>query len=43
MAYYPKIQYSMKSLARRLALPFFLPAGSFYHEVLTVAQLDSRK
>jgi len=26
-------------LARRLASPFFLPATTSYHEVLTVAQL----
>ena len=37
-AYYPKIRYSPQSLARRLASPFFLPATTPYHEVLTVAQ-----
>ena len=37
-AFYPKIRYSAKSFARRLASPFFLPAASSYHEVLTVAQ-----
>jgi hypothetical protein len=30
---------SPQSLARRLAPPFFLPAASSYHEVLTAAQL----
>jgi hypothetical protein len=38
-AYYPKTLCSQQSLARRLASPFFLPAASSYHEVLTVAQL----
>jgi hypothetical protein len=37
-AYYPKARCSPQSLARRLASPFFLPAASSYHEVLTVAQ-----
>jgi hypothetical protein len=37
-AYYPKTRCSPRSLARRLASPFFLPAASSYHEVLTVAQ-----
>jgi hypothetical protein len=36
-AYYPKTRCSPLSLARRLAPPFFLPAASSYHEVLTVA------
>jgi|AntAceMinimDraft_5_1070358.scaffolds.fasta_scaffold131344_1 hypothetical protein len=39
-AYYPKTRHSQQSLARRLASPFFLPAASSYHEILTVAQLD---
>jgi hypothetical protein len=39
-AYYPKIRHSPQRLARRLASPFFLPAASSYHEVLTGAQLD---
>ena len=37
-AYYPKTPDSPKSLARRLASPFFLPAASSYHEALAVAQ-----
>ena len=37
-AYYPKMRHSPQSLARRLASPFFLPATTSYHEVLTVAQ-----
>jgi hypothetical protein len=37
-AYYPKTRCSSKSLARRFAPPFFLPAASSYHEVLTVTQ-----
>jgi hypothetical protein len=37
-AYYLKTRCSPQSLARRLAPPFFLPAASSYHEVLTVAQ-----
>jgi len=35
---YPKIRHSLQSLARCLASPFFLPATTSYHEVLTVAQ-----
>jgi hypothetical protein len=37
-AYYPKARCSPQSLARRLASPYFMPAASPYHEVLTVAQ-----
>ena len=37
-AYYSKARCSPLSLARRLASPFFLPAASPYHEVLTIAQ-----
>jgi len=37
-AYYPNKKCSPESLARRLALPFFLPAASSYHEVFAVAQ-----
>ena len=37
-AFCPKMRHSPKSLARRLASPFFLPETSSYHEVLTVAQ-----
>jgi hypothetical protein len=37
-AYYPKMRRSPQSLARRLALPFFLPAATSNHEVLTVRQ-----
>jgi hypothetical protein len=33
-AYYPKKRCSLRSLAWRLAPPFFLPAASSYHEVL---------
>jgi hypothetical protein len=36
-AFCPKMRHSPKSLARRLASPFFLPAASSYHEVLAVA------
>jgi hypothetical protein len=32
------MRHSPKSLARRLASPFFLPAASSYHEVLIVAR-----
>jgi hypothetical protein len=39
VAYYQETWCSPRSLARRLALQFFLPAASSYHEVLTVAQL----
>ena len=39
-AFYPKMLYSPKSSARRLALTFSLPAASSHHEVLTVAQHD---
>jgi hypothetical protein len=38
--YYPDMQHSPRSLARRLASPLFLPTASSYHEVLTVTQLD---
>jgi hypothetical protein len=37
-AYYSKMWHSPKSLAWRLTSPFFLPAASSYHKVLTVAQ-----
>jgi hypothetical protein len=36
-AYYPDMQHSAKSFARRLALPLFLPVASSYREVLAVA------
>ena len=38
VACYPKARCSPKSLTRRLVSPFFLPAASPYHEVLTIAQ-----
>jgi hypothetical protein len=38
VAYYSKMRHSPQSLARCLASPFFLPATTSYHEVLTVAQ-----
>jgi hypothetical protein len=37
-AYYPKARCFLQGLARQIASPFFLPAASSYHEVLTVAQ-----
>jgi hypothetical protein len=37
-AYYPKARCSPQSLERRLTSPFFHPAASSYHEVLTVVQ-----
>jgi hypothetical protein len=39
-AFYQKIQHSLRSLARRLAFPLFLPAASSYHQVLTAVQLN---